>query len=236
MQAPEPVRGLVFDKDGTLFDFQATWGVWCADFIAELAPGDPDRAVRLAEALEFDLAARRFRPDSPVIAETMEFVVAAIHATLPGLDEAWLRQRILDSTAAAPQVETAPLLPLLGRLRAAGITLGLATNDAEAPARAHLDRAGVLDRFAFVAGYDSGHGAKPGPGMLDAFCRATGLAPDACAMIGDSAHDLASGRAAGMRTVAVLTGTATAAELAPFADAVLADIAALPGWLGLPQD
>lgn len=233
MQAPEPLRGLVFDKDGTLFDFQATWGVWCADFIAELT-GDPDRAAVLAEALGFDLATRRFQPDSPVIAETMEFVVEAIQDVLPGLAEPWLRQRILDSTAAAPQVENAPLRPLLDRLRGAGLLLGLATNDAEAPARAHLQRAGVLDRFAFVAGYDSGHGAKPGPGMLDAFCRATGLAPHACAMVGDSAHDLASGRAAGMRTVAVLTGTATPAELAPFADAVLADIAALPGWLGLP--
>ena len=235
MQAPEPLRGLVFDKDGTLFDFQATWGVWCADFIAELAPNDPLRAAALAEALEFDLAARRFRPDSPVIAETMEFVVDAVLGALPGIDELWLRQRILDSTAAAPQVEAAPLRPLLDRLRRAGLLLGLATNDAEAPARAHLDRAGVLDRFAFVAGYDSGHGAKPGPGMLDAFCRATGLAPPACAMIGDSAHDLASGRAAGMRTVAVLTGAATRAELAPLADAVLRDIAALPGWLGLPD-
>lgn len=235
MQAPEPLRGLVFDKDGTLFDFQATWGIWCADFIAELAPGAPGTAQALADALAFDLAARRFRPDSPVIAETMEFVVAAIHRTLPDLDEPWLRRRILESTAAAPQVETTPLGPLLDRLRAGGLRLGLATNDAEAPARAHLARAGVLDRFAFVAGYDSGHGAKPGPGMLDAFCRATGLAPAACAMVGDSAHDLASGRAAGMRTVAVLTGTALGVELAPWADVVLDDIAGLPGWIGLPD-
>lgn len=234
MQAPDRLRGLVFDKDGTLFDFQATWATWCAGFIAELAPGDPGRAQALADALGFDLAARRFRPDSPVIAETMEFVVGAIRRTLPGLDETRLRRRILDSTAAAPQVETTPLGPLLDRLRAGGFVLGLATNDAEAPARAHLTRAGVLDRFAFVAGYDSGHGAKPGPGMLDAFCSVTGLAPDECAMIGDSTHDLASGRAAGMRTVAVLTGTATADDLAPFADVVLADIGALPQWLGLP--
>ncbi len=234
MPAPEPLRGLVFDKDGTLFDFQATWGIWCAGFIAELAPAAPGRAQALADALAFDLATGRFRPDSPVIAETMEFVVEAVHRTLPGLDEGWLRRRILDSTAAAPQVETAPLGPLLDRLRAAGLLLGLATNDAEAPARAHLARAGVLDRFAFVAGYDSGHGAKPGPGMPAAFCRATGLAPAACAMIGDSAHDLASGRAAGMRTVAVLTGTATTDDLAPYADVVLADIAGLPRWLGLP--
>ena len=30
---------LVFDKDGTLFDFHATWGAWSAGFIQELAGG-----------------------------------------------------------------------------------------------------------------------------------------------------------------------------------------------------
>jgi phosphoglycolate phosphatase len=163
----------------------------------------------------------------------MEVVVAGVLRAAPELEDGALRRRVLASTAAAPQVEAAPLGPLLDRLREAGLTLGVATNDAEAPARAHLERAGVFDRFAFVAGYDSGHGEKPGPGMPEAFCRATGLPPAACAMIGDSAHDLASGRAAGMTTVAVLTGPAEAAELAPQADVVLPGIAALPEWLGL---
>ncbi len=233
MQAREPLRGLVFDKDGTLFDFHATWGVWCGAFIAELAAGDAGRARALADGLEFDLATGRFAPASPVIAGTMEVVIDAVLRALPRLDEAWLRRNVLVSTASATQVEATPLRPLLDRLLGAGLTLGLATNDAEAPARAHLDRAGVLDRFAFVAGYDSGHGAKPGPGMLLAFCRATGLAPAACAMIGDSAHDLASGRAAGMATVAVLTGPAGTDELAPWADEILPDIGSLPAWLDL---
>jgi phosphoglycolate phosphatase len=235
VQAPDGLRGLVFDKDGTLFDFQATWGAWCAGFVRELAGADAGLAAALAAALEYDLAAARFLPRSPVIAGTMEVVIAAVRNVMPGLDEAWLRRHVLATTAAAPQVAAAPLVPLLDRLRGAGLTLGLATNDAEAPARAHLTQAGVLDRFAFVAGYDSGHGAKPGPGMLEAFCRATALPPGACAMIGDSAHDLASGRAAGMATVAVLTGPAPAADLAPLADVVLANVADLPAWLGLER-
>ena len=87
------------------------------------------------------------------------------------------------------------------------------------------------DRFAFVAGYDSGHGAKPAPGQCLAFARATGLAPAQVAMVGDSRHDLAAGRAAGMRTVAVLTGPARDDDLRPFADVVLPDIGHLPDWL-----
>lgn len=231
----EPIRGLIFDKDGTLFDFNATWSAWCHGFILGLAEGDAARAEALADRLGYDLESRRFRKSSLLIAGTMEIVVDAARAVRPDFGEIPLRRHIVASTAAAPQVEAAPLAALLDRLRDAGLVLGVATNDSEEPARAHLERAGVLDRFAFIAGYDSGHGAKPTPGMLLAFCAATGLAPEACAMIGDSVHDLASGRAAGMTTVGVLTGPASEEDLAPHADVILPDIGALPGWLRLPE-
>jgi len=105
------------------------------------------------------------------------------------------------------------------------------TNDTEYGARAHLGAAGVLERFDFIAGFDSGHGAKPAPGPLLAFARAVSVAPDRVVMVGDSTHDLIAGRRAGMACIGVLTGTALAEDLAPFADAVLPDIGHLPGWL-----
>ncbi|HET9068292.1 MAG TPA: HAD family hydrolase [Amaricoccus sp.] len=229
----QPIRGLVFDKDGTLFDFHATWSAWCDGFIRDLCGPDPTRVERLARRLDFDLDAGRFAPSSPMIAGTMEVIVEAVRDVLPERDETGLRHLILTTSAAAHQIEVTPLLPLIDRLIAAGLTLGIATNDNEAPARAHLERAGILDRFAFVAGYDSGHGAKPTPGQLLAFCALTGIPPGECAMIGDSTHDLDSGRAAGMTAIGVLTGLATRADLAPHADVVLDDIAALPAWLGI---
>jgi phosphoglycolate phosphatase len=228
-----PIRGLVFDKDGTLFDFHATWSGWAAGFIEAMTRGRPERTDTLAAALGFDLGARRFARDSPVIAGTMEVVVEAVRRVVPEMGEPVLRQLIIDGTVAAPQAEAAPLGPLFDVLLEAGLVLGLATNDSEVPARAHLERAGILGRFVFVAGYDSGHGAKPGPGQLEAFCRATGLPAETCAMVGDSRHDLASGRAAGMVTVGVLTGLAGPEDLADLADVILPDIGMLPAWLGL---
>ncbi len=99
------------------------------------------------------------------------------------------------------------------------------------PARIHLERAGVLDLFDYVVGCDSGWGGKPAPGQLKEFIRRFDLTPSRVAMVGDSRHDLDAGRAAGMHAVAVLTGIATRAELAPPADVVLPDIAALGGWI-----
>mgnify|MGYP000622122426 CR=1 FL=1 len=130
-----------------------------------------------------------------------------------------------------PQVQAAPLVGFFTDLQARGLKLGVATNDAESSARRHLEAAGVAEMMDFIAGYDSGFGGKPAAGQLHGFCAATGLAADACVMVGDSLHDLHAGRAAGMRTVGVLTGPAPAEELAPSAYVGLASIADLPDWL-----
>jgi phosphoglycolate phosphatase len=105
------------------------------------------------------------------------------------------------------------------------------TNDAEGPARAHLASVQVLELFDLVIGSDSGFGAKPQAAPLLALADKMDIPAAACIMVGDSTHDLRAGRAAGMRTVAVLTGLAEAAELAPLANAVLPDVSHLPAWI-----
>lgn len=223
------VEGVVLDKDGTLFDFQATWGAWAERLIAAESGGDGALALRLADALGFDGATGRFRPDSVAIAATVETAAARLLPLLPGTSLEGLVARMNAGAARVAQVEAAPIREVLGALRRAGLKLGIATNDGVEPTRVHL--AGVADLLDFVAGYDSGHGAKPGPGQLLAFARAVGLDPGRCAMVGDSLHDLAAARAAGMRAVGVLTGPAGRETLAPAADAVLGTIAELPAWV-----
>lgn len=225
------VSGILFDKDGTLFDFSISWSAWAQDFLAELAGGGAERAAELGRAIGFDWGAARFDPASPVVAGTPDDVAACLIGHFPDRSPAELIAQMNRAAARAPMAPAVPLAPLLDGLRDRGLHLGVATNDAEAPARAHLAEAGILDRFVFVAGCDSGFGAKPAPGQMRAFAGQTALPPDQVIMVGDSRHDLVAGRAAGMRTVAVLTGLATAEELAPLADTVLPDIGALPEYL-----
>lgn len=227
--ARRPILGVLLDKDGTLFDFQATWGGWSRQMIEAESRGDPGLAARIAEALGYDMGRGRFRPDSIAISATTETVAEHLLPLLPWTSKAELMDRMDERAKGCPQVEAAPLREVLGRLRDMGVALGVATNDSEAPARAHL--AGVADLLPFVAGFDSGFGGKPGPGQLLAFARATRLDPASCAMVGDSLHDLAAARAAGMAAVAVLTGLAGAETLAPAADVVLHSVADLPKWV-----
>lgn len=234
------IDALIFDKDGTLFDFRQSWGNWVAQVARDLAAGQADPAAgaaALALRIGYDLHTGRFAPDSPVIAGTPDDIADALMAELPLMSRPALVGRLNALAEATPMAEAVPLGAVLSGLRGRGLRLGLATNDAEAPARAHLQSHGLTDLFDFVAGYDSGWGAKPGPGMLTAFVARFALEPARVAMVGDSLHDLVAGRAAGMRTVAVLTGIAGAAELAPMADVVLDDIGGLESWIaGLASD
>lgn len=225
-------KAIIFDKDGTLFDFARTWEAWALAFLRRLGR-DEAHARALAAAIGFDFDGQRFEADSIVIAGMPSEVAEALEPHLNGMSTGEIADLLNEEAGKAPQAEAVPLAPLLTRLQSAGLRLGVATNDAEAPARAHLSAAQVDGFFEFIAGYDSGYGGKPAPGQLMAFCEAIGVPPEDCVMVGDSTHDLRAGRAAGMRTVAVLTGMASEAELAPLADVVLLDIGGLPDWLGI---
>lgn len=225
------IKGIVFDKDGTLFDFNATWGAWSKVMLTQEAQGDPERLSLLADVLGYDLENGVFRPGSIVIAHTTGEVADAMLEVLAKEDRDALLDRMGQAAKQVEQVDVTDLPVLFAKLDARGLALGLATNDSEDPARQHLANAGIADMFDFVAGSDSGFGGKPAPGQLHGFCRAVGLAATDCVMVGDSLHDLHAGRAAGMHTVGVLTGPALTDELAPMADVVLPSIADLPAWL-----
>ncbi|AHD10371.1 HAD family hydrolase [Phaeobacter gallaeciensis] len=226
-----PVDALLFDKDGTLFDFAETWNRWTGRMLDLLSEGDAGRLQAMAAAIDFDLATGKILPSSLVIASTNRQVAEALAPHVPQMDLDQLELYMAESAGEADLAEAVPLAAFLDELLARGKVLGVMTNDAEHSAKSQLSRSGVLDRFAFVAGFDSGHGAKPDADPLLAFCAATGIAPERTAMVGDSLHDLEAGSAAGMHRIGVLTGLAEAEELETHADVVLPDIGHIPGWL-----
>jgi len=231
-----PISGILFDKDGTLLDFARTWPAAYRAAASELATMATISTATEAPALADALLRRagydtegRLEPGSPLAAGS-NAEIAAIWAAEPAL------AAIDDVLAAIERVfahfaDTAPatvpnLADLFARLGRRGLALGVATNDSAAAAHAWLDHVGVAGHLDFVCGADSGHGAKPGPGMVRAFCAATGLKPAAVAVIGDTPHDLDMARAAGAGlAIAVLGGVGTHEHLAPRADHVIASVA-----------
>lgn len=232
-----PLKAILFDKDGTLIDFDATWGPAAYEVMRALARGDPRKLDALMAVSHYVEAERRFRPTSPLVAGSSASygpLWARALGRAPGPDlygEMDDLFRFWGLETLAPIGEPAAVA---AALKARGFKLGIATNDAERSARAQAAALGLDPYLDFVAGYDSGFGGKPHPGMVLAFAAACGCRPDEVALIGDTLHDLHAARAAGAVSVAVLTGPTRAAarpDLEPHADHVIGSIADLPALL-----
>ena len=225
------LKAILLDKDGTLLDFQASWGAWAVGVAQDLAQGDAGLLAQIVDALGLDLVAKAIAPSSVMVAGTPQDI-GAVLGTISALGSpADLTRRIVEMSQEVEPVALMPLAPILQDLTGAGLTLGVATNDAAGPTAFQLDALGIADCFAFVAGFDSGYGGKPAPGQCLAFADAIAVPPGQIAMVGDSLHDMHAGRAAGMVCVAVTSGLAGYDDLAPAADVVLPDISHLPGWV-----
>lgn len=91
--------------------------------------------------------------------------------------------------------------------------LAILSNKPEGLLRRIAEGLGIAGRFAALAGGDSLAVRKPDPATIAHVVRLSGAVPAAVWMIGDSAVDVATGRAAGARTVGCAWGLRGAAEL-----------------------
>jgi phosphoglycolate phosphatase len=229
-------QGIVFDKDGTLLDFNKTWLPIYK--IAALKISDND--IRLADEL---LSQHGFNPD------IQRFKGGSLLAAGNNLEiaEAWAKQcdkvdqtekfsdelnQIFQEQGSIQSTAVHQLSPTLETLKSMGLVLGVATADSYQGILNTLSAFNVLEQFDFLAGFDSGYGVKPGGGMVEAFCRKTEISPEKTIVIGDNSHDIEMGRnaRAGL-CVGVLTGTSNRTELESIADLVLHDISELPAYL-----
>jgi len=229
------IKGIVFDKDGTLFNFNAVWSVWCERWLDVLAQGNAELVAILAGKIGYDPASKTFEPNSIIVGGAADEASEILCELLP---DHWTREKI--DLAGEKASQTLPLPPaadfdvLFNALKKARLTLGVATNDFEASAHNQLKQAGISAHFDFVCGFNSGFGSKPAAGMIEGFIAATGIKAQDVMMVGDSTHDLRAGKSAGVGCcVGVLTGPSKREDLLPFADVILADIGELPALLSL---
>ena len=226
---------VVFDKDGTIIDFDAMWSPWVVELARRLEVESGIRvAERLFAELGFDQVALRTIPDSPLAVMPMALLRSAVGDVLvragvgepaarDAVDRAWF---VPDPVASAKPV--GDIAGVFRRLRAAGRRIAVATSDDHAPAAATLAGLGLDGLVDVVIGADDGVASKPAADMVLLACASVGVAPSRTAVVGDSLADLEMGRAAGAaRVMGVLSGVSGRAELEPFADALLSSVAEL---------
>ena len=234
------IRGVLFDKDGTILDYWATWVPINRRAALHVAGGNRALADELLRLGGHDPATDRVIPGTALAAGDFDDIARAFaaHPDVGAASELAVDiERIFCEGGAAHSVLLAGARETLVELKRRGFRLGLATNDSEGGLEASLLQHRVLDLFDFRAGCDSGYGAKPDPRMVRAFCQDVGCGLEHVAVVGDAVHDLAMGRAAGAGlTVGVLSGTSGRADLEAYADLILGSVNELLGLAAFGAD
>lgn len=229
------IRGVLFDKDGTLIAVEDTWIPIYRHMLAEQFKTDTEGADKLMEKAGLNRGTGKFTAGSVLAGGTTRQL---IDIWWPGLDDTGVSEkiRILDLDYATMVRERLrplmPLEPILTELRAMNMRLGVATNDSLISARNHMAQAGIIEFFEEIIAADTVAAPKPSGNMVQRFAEATGLPPAAIAMVGDNYHDMEEARNGGAGlAIAVLSGNAAHADIAHLADHTIPSIAELPALL-----
>jgi phosphoglycolate phosphatase len=228
------IRGILFDKDGTLIAANATWvPIYKSMLMAEFN-NDGTVVEKLMIAAGYNPTTDGFKAGSILAAGTIDQLVDVWWPELSALEKRAKVQMINRDYADAGRKFLQPLMdlvPVFDELHELGMVLGVATNDINASAVNHMQQIGVHDYFVQIIGADDVELPKPSGQMIARFSAATGLAPHEIAMVGDNSHDIDEARAGGAGlAIGVLTGNAAHEDIAHLADYTLpsvADIATL---------
>ena len=117
----------------------------------------------------------------------------------------------------------------LRALHAAGHPLAVVTSKSDWLAQRALEFVGISELFGALVGCDTCVNHKPHPEPVERALAILGEAASNALFVGDSPHDIQSGRAAAVYTVGASWGAFSRAEmLASGADVVIDDITGLP--------
>jgi phosphoglycolate phosphatase len=223
------LKAIIFDKDGTLFDIQRSWSDWCQTFIFKFCKKNNLNNADLAKALDFDTRSKQFKNKSIFVHGSIDEVIDKVDSVFPSIGKKNIHFSLFEDIGDAKQVPLTNFENLFYSLQK--FKIGLITNDSEKNARQHLDQHNITKYFHKIFGYDSGYGAKPDSGQLEAFCNQMRIEPHEVIMIGDSTYDLIAARKINMNSIGVLSGTALRGELIQYTPHLLDSIEHLIDWL-----
>lgn len=187
------LRAVLFDMDGTLLDT-------APDFIAIC------QALRAERGLA-PIADQLIQDEVSGGAKAMICATFAITDQAPEFES--LRLEFLERYQAGCAVHShlyEGMAELLDDIEKGGLVWGVVTNKPVRFAEPIMQQLGLAERCAVLICPDHVTRSKPDPEPLTLACQRLGLDPASVLFVGDDLRDIASGRDAGTRTVAVRYG------------------------------
>ena len=222
-------QAVIFDKDGTLIDFDFMWGTWTLQLAERLqSVTNQDAREALCASYGYDIARRKILPDGKLTCTPMwrlrEMMIEVSQSlglshvqAQYAVEEAWFVPDPV--TLAKPFTNVHKLFTNIQRR---GIKIAIATTDDRGPTEAMLRAFGVIELVDTMVCADDGVQAKPAPDMVTTVCARINVDPRKVVVVGDTVADMQMARSANAGfVIGVLSGVGLLQHLTPLADILL---------------
>lgn len=246
------IKGILFDKDGTLIDFNAVWGAAAGPALerflaAYCSEGREQVQQRLME--QIGIHGDRIDPEGAFawmsfgeIAEVIwDYLEKEPTCRLPE-DSDTGRQDLLErlkSEFYLEAVEKRTDYPTFTDVKELfrmlteelGMQVGLVTTDTLDSARACLNTMGASPYITFWGADDGSLPLKPDGRLGELAARQWNLRPEELVIVGDTPNDMRFAHNCGAFALGVLSGTGRREDMEDSADDLIESVAELPAWL-----
>ncbi len=232
-------QAIIFDKDGTLIDFDAMWGGWVV-YLAEQLHQVSGLHVRepLCLAMGYDDANKKVLAHGKLAAtpmaqlyrltvEVLQTLGLTAQQAERAVEQGWC---IPDPVVLAKQFTDTRIL--FSQLHSQNIKIGIATTDDRAPTQAMIEAFDIEEYLTTMVCADDGIPAKPAPDMVLTICERMKIDPSKVMVVGDTTADLKMARAAGAGlVVGVLSGVSASSDLIRYADVLIESVDELHAYV-----
>ncbi len=201
------IKGILFDKDGTLIEFEETWHKIFKDIFEALEKKhglSKEKNEKIKDVSGFMESS--FKKESLIQYATVEDIISQWETAIadPYFTKDLLRQIMVEHGKNSEIVPIQDAVKTVKSLYKDGYIIGLATADSKESTLDNLQRLGILKYFHFIGSDDGFYRGKPDPHMGEAFSEIHGFLPNEVLYVGDSITDMLFAEACGFNFVGIM--------------------------------
>lgn len=228
-------QAVIFDKDGTLIDFDFMWGTWTLQLAERLQTvTELDAREALCASYGYDIARKKILLDGKLtctpmwrlrqmMIEVTQSLGLSNDQAQCAVTEAWF---VPDPVCLAKPFTD--VYKLFSNIQRNNIRIAIATTDDRSPTEAMLKAFNVMELVDTMVCADDSIPAKPAPDMVTTICQRLNVDPEKTIVVGDTVADLQMARSANAGyVIGVLSGVGLLDHLTPLADLLMDSVDSL---------
>lgn len=203
------IKGIIFDKDGTLYDYVQVWApviknVIRTVFISLNIKDSKEAREHLYQIIGIDNEYNIYKDGivfnhHKVVRAFFKLLGFCIKHRVNPFSFYLMMQKTLLRPAdmikeQLENIDFTPVQNLMDRIAENDIKIGVVTNDTTQSARACFKMMGITDDIEFLRSKESNCKKKPNPEAIKQFCTTFNLKPEEVCVVGDATSDMDFGK------------------------------------------